>query len=61
MAKIIELTGAKIVISSTWRKSGLSVRKELWKFSNLPGEVIDVTPTENEIGESGEHEYYDTV
>jgi hypothetical protein len=41
---IVEETGAKIVVSSTWRLSGLSVIQEMWHYRNLPGEVIDVTP-----------------
>ena len=41
---IIEKTNAKIIISSSWRKSGLTTMKELWKFRNLPGEIIDITP-----------------
>lgn len=41
---IIEETKAKIVISSTWRMSGLSVMQEMWKHRGLAGEVIDVTP-----------------
>jgi hypothetical protein len=41
---IVEETGAKIVISSTWRLSGLKVMKEMWEKRGLPGEVIDVTP-----------------
>jgi len=41
---IIQKTGAKIVISSTWRKSGLSEMKRMWKERRLPGEVIDITP-----------------
>lgn len=41
---IIEKTGAKIVISSTWRLSGLKWMQEMWKARNLCGEVIDVTP-----------------
>lgn len=41
---IIEQTGAKIVISSTWRFSGLSVMQEMWKHRALAGEVIDITP-----------------
>lgn len=41
---IIEDTGAKIVISSTWRHSGLEVMQQMWKARNLPGEVIDITP-----------------
>lgn len=44
---IIDETGAKIVISSTWRMSGLSVMKEMWEKRGLPGEVIDVTPIIN--------------
>jgi hypothetical protein len=41
---IIEKTQAKIVISSTWRFSGLVIMKEMWEKRNLPGEVIDITP-----------------
>lgn len=41
---IIDETGAKIVIISTWRFSGLVIMKEMWKKRNLPGEVIDITP-----------------
>lgn len=41
---VIDSTGAKIVISSTWRMSGLSVMQEMWSVRNLPGEVIAVTP-----------------
>lgn len=41
---IIEETGAKIVISSTWRMSGLLIMQEMWGKRNLPGEVIGITP-----------------
>lgn len=41
---IIEETNAKIVISSTWRMSGLKVMQEMWKHRNLAGDIIDVTP-----------------
>lgn len=44
LKQIIDETGAKIVVSSSWRKSGLACMQEMWKFRNLPGEVIDVTP-----------------
>lgn len=40
---IIDETQAKIVISSSWRKSGLVEMKNLWKHRNLPGEIIDTT------------------
>jgi hypothetical protein len=41
---IIDLTGAKIVIISTWRYSGLTRMQEMWKVRNLPGEVVGITP-----------------
>ena len=44
---IIKETGADIVISSTWRYSGLSVMQEMWKSRALPGTVIDITPVIN--------------
>lgn len=44
LRKIIRETGAKIVISSTWRFSGLVVMKEMWDKRELPGEVIGITP-----------------
>ena len=34
---LIEQTGAKIVIISTWRFSGLEIIKEMWEKRNLPG------------------------
>lgn len=41
---IVKETDAKIVISSTWRMSGLSVMQNMWKHRELSGEVIDITP-----------------
>lgn len=49
---IIDKTGAKIVISSTWRFSGLSTMKKMWKKRGLPGEVIDITPSDYQVFES---------
>lgn len=43
LKRIIDETGAKIVISSSWRHSGLTSLQEMWKKRELPGEVIDVT------------------
>ena len=43
LKKVIDETNAKIVISSSWRHSGLKVMQEMWKERNLAGEVIDVT------------------
>ncbi len=45
LAYIIEQTGAKIVISSSWRHSGLQFMQDMWKERGLPGEVIDITPS----------------
>lgn len=45
LKRIVDETGAKIVVSSSWRLSGLKVMQELWKHRGLAGEVIDVTPS----------------
>lgn len=45
---IIDNTNAKIVISSSWRDSGLEIMKEMWLFRNLAGEILDITPYDNE-------------
>lgn len=42
---VIEKTGCKLVISSSWRKNGLKEMIDMWLFRELPGEVIDVTPS----------------
>jgi hypothetical protein len=41
---IVACTGAKIVISSTWRSAGLNEMQTMWQMRDLPGEVIGVTP-----------------
>ncbi len=43
LGHIIKETGAKIVVSSTWRASGLNVMQTMWEIRDLPGEVIDIT------------------
>ena len=45
LKELIDKTGAKIVISSTWRMQGLLAMQSMWKDRGLPGEVIDVTPS----------------
>ena len=44
LKRLIDETGAKIVISSTWRFSGLLIMKEMWEKRGLPGEVVGITP-----------------
>jgi len=58
---LVNSTGAKIVISSTWRQSGLAVMQEMWKERNLPGEVIDITPDCFTIVNEGLSQFYDMV
>lgn len=41
---IIRDTGAKIVISSTWRCNGIETLRKMWEMRDLPGEIIDITP-----------------
>ena len=43
--KLIEETGAKIVISSTWRHSGLEFMKKVWELEEMKGEIIGITPS----------------
>ena len=45
LRRIIDATGADIVIESSWKYLGLDAMKELWKVRNLPGRVIDITPS----------------
>jgi hypothetical protein len=45
LKRIIDVTGAKLVISSTWRMgNGLEGMIDMWKERDLPGEVIGITP-----------------
>ena len=42
--QLIELTDAKIVISSTWRQQGIDYVKEFLYENGLVGDIIDMTP-----------------
>ena len=46
---IIEKTGCKIVLSSSWRGVGLNTIQLMWEMRDLPGEVVDITPTDVSI------------
>jgi len=43
--KLIDETGAKIVISSTWRMSGIEFMKKVWELEEMHGEIIGITPS----------------
>jgi len=45
LARVIEATGADVVISSSWKELGLSTMQEMWEDRHLPGKVLDITPT----------------
>jgi len=61
LKELLDATGAKIVISSSWRFSGLKEMQEMWEVRKLPGEVIDITPTEYFLVKRGHFENYDDV
>lgn len=61
LKEIIEKTGAKIVISSTWKDKGIERMLDLWKERNLPGEIIDITPDCIEVCGNTNIVYYDQV
>lgn len=44
LERIVNETGADIVISSSWKYSGLSTLLDMWSDRALPGRVIDITP-----------------
>ena len=43
--RLIEETGAKIVISSTWRMSGIDFMRKVWELEEMSGELIGITPS----------------
>ena len=42
---IIDATGADIVVQSSWKCLGLDAMQEMWTARNLPGKIIDITPS----------------
>ncbi len=44
LKRIVDETGAEIVISSSWKCIGLTELRKMWKSRKLPGRIIDVTP-----------------
>lgn len=45
LKRIIDTTDADIVVESSWKYLGLEAMQELWRVRNLPGRVIDITPS----------------
>ena len=44
LKKILDETGAEIVVSSSWKCMGLADMQNMWKNRSLPGKVVDITP-----------------
>ena len=44
LKRIVNETGADIVISSSWKLWGLDAMQRMWTRRGLPGKVIDITP-----------------
>lgn len=49
--RIVAETGCKVVISSTWRHSGIEYCRNILKECGFIGEIIDITPSLDRIGE----------
>lgn len=47
LGRIVESTGAEIVICSSWKMEGTRKMRNLWKDRNLPGTLLGCTPTSN--------------
>ena len=45
LKRIIDATNADIVVESSWKYLGSDAMKELWEVRNLPGRIIDITPS----------------
>lgn len=45
LKRIIDATSADLVIESSWKSLGLGEMQALWRVCNLPGRVIDITPS----------------
>ena len=44
LKRIVEETGADIVISSSWKCMGLIQMEDMWNDRNLPGRIVGITP-----------------
>lgn len=42
--RLIVETESKVVISSTWRNSGIERMQKIWQIEGMAGEIIDITP-----------------
>ena len=45
LKRIIDATNADIVVESSWKYLGLEAMQEMWEVRNMPGRIIDITPS----------------
>lgn len=45
LRRIVDATSADIVIESSWKFYGLEAIQEMWMKRNMPGKIIDITPS----------------
>ena len=45
LKRIIDATNADIVVESSWKYLGLEAMQEIWEIRNMPGRIIDITPS----------------
>ena len=45
LKRIIEATHADIVVESSWKYLGLEAMQEMWEIRQMPGRIIDITPS----------------
>ena len=45
LKRVIDATKADIVIESSWKYFGLEAMQEMWMARQMPGRVIDITPS----------------
>lgn len=45
LKRIVDDTGADIVIESSWKYIGLEAMQQMWAERNMPGAVIGITPS----------------
>lgn len=44
LKKIVDETGAKIVVSSSWRDLRIEQLQRIWEYIPMPGELVETTP-----------------
>ena len=45
LRRIIDIIHADIVVESSWKYLGLEAIQKMWEVRNMPGRVIDITPS----------------